>query len=210
MASRAWSFLAITGKRQYAGNEGYADTVSSTYRFDSTVGNSRHVRRGDLAVLRDRDGLLGIGTISSLQIQEGVSKQRNRCPVCNTTAIKKRAGISPSYRCDAGHEFDEPAPETILVTSYEAHYADSWIPLMRRPFPRSPEPGAARIRSVKSMASLSHTWYLAAIPKRTDFFLYSCRSSLRMRWRPLLKAVHHSRPLMFHLLRTQGSRSCVR
>jgi hypothetical protein len=129
MSGRAWSFLAISGKRQYAGNEGYDDSVSSVYRFDSTVGNSRHVRKGDLAILRDMNGLLGVGIIDALESNPSASKQRNRCPVCNITAIKKRSGMSPVYRCHGGHEFNEPALETISVTAYEARYGEGWVSL---------------------------------------------------------------------------------
>lgn len=55
MSGRAWSFLVIKGRRQYAGNAGYDDDLAAVYSFDSAVGNSGHVRAGDLVALRDRN-----------------------------------------------------------------------------------------------------------------------------------------------------------
>jgi hypothetical protein len=128
MSGRAWSLLAVSGRRQYAGNVGYADDPVRVHRYDSNVGNSRHVANGDLAVVRDTSGLIGIGIISRIEEKAG-TKQLARCPVCSTTAIKQRAARSPAYRCSQGHEFDQPRAEMIPVQHYEAHYGSTWISL---------------------------------------------------------------------------------
>lgn len=126
MGGKAWSLLAVAGDRQYAGNEGYSDDPARLYRYDSTVGNSRHVSVGDLAIVRDTSGLMGFGLISKVLSRQG-EKQRFRCPECGTTSIKKRRAKSPAFRCVDGHEFDEPEVETIGVTQYEAEYGATWL-----------------------------------------------------------------------------------
>jgi hypothetical protein len=128
MSGKAWSLLAVTGQRQYAGNEGYSDDPARLYRFDSTVGNSRHISAGDLAIVRNTSGLVGMGLIANVTSGPG-EKQRYRCPICKTTSIKKRQAKAPAYRCGEAHEFDEPEIETIQVTQYEAAYGDTWLAL---------------------------------------------------------------------------------
>jgi putative restriction endonuclease len=126
MSGRAWSLLAVKGKRRYAGNEGYSDDPARLYRYDSTVGNSRHIATGDLAVIRDTAGLVGMGRIADVRSSEG-KKQRFRCPVCDIATIKQhKSGL---FRCDEGHTFEDPKVETIPVTRYEAEYGTTWTPL---------------------------------------------------------------------------------
>jgi putative restriction endonuclease len=153
MSGKVWSLLAITGQRQYAGNEGYSDDPARLYRYDSTVGNSRHISQGDLAAVRNTAGLIGIGLIASVITEPG-EKQRFRCPVCKTTSIKKRQEKSPSYRCADGHEFDEPNIEATSVTQYEASYGDSWIALpgiMNASELRAVTPGAGTQNSIREV-----------------------------------------------------------
>lgn len=126
--AHAWTFLALGGARQFAGNTPYDDRLSSYYSFDSTVPNHRHVRVGDLAVLRDSVQVLGMGWISRIDSAHG-EKTRRRCPHCRTTALKRRVEKEPTYRCDAGHEFAWPLDETVAVINFRAHYGESWRPL---------------------------------------------------------------------------------
>jgi hypothetical protein len=115
----------LGSSRQFAGNDGYDDLATRHYSFDSTVPNSARVETGDLAVVRDSDGLIGVGWID--QIDEwGGEKLRRRCPVCLTTALKARSTKRPRYRCDHGHEFEEPTEELLTVTLYRARYAATW------------------------------------------------------------------------------------
>jgi putative restriction endonuclease len=51
--SRAWSCIAVGDDRQYGGNSGYDDELTSKYSFDSNVANHKQVSKGDLIVLRD-------------------------------------------------------------------------------------------------------------------------------------------------------------
>jgi hypothetical protein len=124
---RAWSLLALGDSRQFAGNDGYDDLLGRHYGYDSTVPNCRSVTRGDLAVLRDSDRLIGVGWIEQIDERPG-KKLRRRCPVCRTTALKQRVEKRPRYRCDHGHEFAESAQEMLAVVRYRAHYAGTWVP----------------------------------------------------------------------------------
>jgi hypothetical protein len=125
---RAWSLLALGDSRQFAGNDGYDDLLARHYSFDSTVPNCRNVVKGDLAVIRDSDCLIGVGWIEHIDERPG-EKLRRRCPICRTTALKQRVEKLPRYRCDHGHEFDESSEETVAVIRYRAHYPATWVPL---------------------------------------------------------------------------------
>jgi hypothetical protein len=129
-AMAAWSFLVVDeAERQHLGNEGYDDRLGRYYSWDSTVPNCRRPRAGDVCVVRDSRGLLGISWIDALGQREGVEKFRRRCPFCGRTAIKGRKTVRPRFRC--GHrscrkEFDEPKVERLTVTVFRAGYARSW------------------------------------------------------------------------------------
>ena len=126
VTSRSWTLLSVKGPRQHGGNAGYDDAPTSTYRFDSGVANSRNVRAGDLAFVRNAEGLLGIAVIERVEEELG-DKELLRCPVCRATRIKLRRTASPAYRCNAGHQFDEPVSERVAVTLYEAHYGSTFM-----------------------------------------------------------------------------------
>ena len=125
--TRAWSLIAIPGPRQYGGNQGYDDDLTSTYRYDSAVANSLQVSPGDLILLRDRKLLLGIGLVERIASGPG-TKKRFRCPECRVTGIKERHTLSPRWRCNNGHTFDDALQEEVTVTHYEAHYRSSFLP----------------------------------------------------------------------------------
>ncbi len=118
---RAWALIVITGRRQYAGNTGYEDDLTEVYRYDSDVANSLQLSAGDVVLLRDRNRMLGVARVEQVTSRQG-SKQRFRCPMCGTTGIKERRTKSPRWRCNKGHEFSDPAEETVTVTLYEAHF----------------------------------------------------------------------------------------
>ena len=124
-AKRAWLLLSIEGKRQYAGNTGYADIAGKIYRFDSFVPNARHVRVDDLVVFRNRLGAFGFAVVQDIKSEEG-TKDIHRCPVCNVAQIKERTTKAPRYRCKNKHEFDVPSKETRTCTKFEAHFGDTF------------------------------------------------------------------------------------
>jgi putative restriction endonuclease len=124
---RAWSLIAVGDDRQYAGNEGYSDEPR-VYKYDSNVANHRNVGMGDLVIVRDRSKVIGIARIERIDSQAG-KKTISRCPECGTTAIKERRSKLPRYRCNNTHEFEKPRLESADVTLFEAHYAESYIPV---------------------------------------------------------------------------------
>ena len=125
-SSRAWTLLAIEGKRSYGGNIGYRDAPASEYRFDSGVGNGRHIKTGDLAFIRDREELIGVALIEAVTAEPG-EKELLRCPVCRKTGIRERRNRRPPFRCSNGHEFEQPERAIIQVTKYEARYGGTFV-----------------------------------------------------------------------------------
>jgi hypothetical protein len=125
---QAWSFLVVDEeKRQHQGNEGYDDDPSRYYSWDSTVANRKGPGEGDLCVVRDSRGLLGISQIDGIVEREG-TKTRSRCPHCESTAFKSRATKKPKYKCsNCMRAFPRPKEEEISVTFYRADYARSWV-----------------------------------------------------------------------------------
>jgi putative restriction endonuclease len=126
MVARAWLVIALGEERQYGGNTGYSDEPTRLYRYDSAVANHKRVAPGDLIFVRDGEHLLGVGTIGVIR-HSPAQKERSRCPVCRSTAIKKRKHLEPRWKCGRGHEFSEPNTEIVQVTAYEAEYAESFL-----------------------------------------------------------------------------------
>jgi ribosomal protein S27AE len=124
---RAWSFLIVSEvERQFEGNLGYGDVLGERYVWDNTVPRHRDVNSGDLAVLRDRERILGLGWIDVIDSNE-TTKLRRRCPKCRNTSFKARKNKSPRYKCSScSGEFDVPSEEVIPVTVYSAEYAATW------------------------------------------------------------------------------------
>jgi len=126
--TRAWTFLSVPDDRQYGGNRGYLDDPAGLYRYDSFVANCLRVRAGDLIFIRNRHAVAGMARIQSISEASG-TKDRFRCPVCNSSNIKERVTKLPKWRCGTGHLFDDPVPETVPVTLYEARYAETFVSL---------------------------------------------------------------------------------
>lgn len=127
MQSRVWLVLTFGEERQYAGNAGYDDEPGKWYSYDSYVANHRQVSAGDCVILCDRARALGIARIEKID-SEPSTRVLQRCPVCNITGIKKRKTKKPAYRCNDGHEFDEPVREDATCTKYTAHFGDTFKP----------------------------------------------------------------------------------
>ena len=127
-SARAWSLIAVGAgeERQHAGNRGYEDDPRSVYRYDSKVANHRNVGVGDLALVRNKDRLLGIAQIERIDSEHG-KKTISRCPQCGTSKIRIRENRQPTYRCANRHEFAAPTQETVDVTLYEAHFGGSFV-----------------------------------------------------------------------------------
>ncbi|SAL15587.1 hypothetical protein AWB69_00744 [Caballeronia udeis] len=127
-SSRAWSLIALKAeKRQYGGNTGYDDELTSTYRYDAAVPNHKQLAIGDLVLIRDADHLVGLAQIENIT-SSTIQKIRQRCPECGQVAIKLRKTKTPPWRCSSGHEFKMPMSETISLIGFEAHYGESFVP----------------------------------------------------------------------------------
>jgi hypothetical protein len=126
--ARAWTLISIAEERQYGGNRGYEDDPRRIYRFDSSVANHLQISQDDLVFIRTRDLVIGMAIIEGVKSALG-TKARLRCPVCGSTQIRHRRLIQPNWRCGRGHTFDAPAEQQIKVTTYEAHYDDSFVEL---------------------------------------------------------------------------------
>lgn len=125
---RTWSLISLPVEaRQYRGNIGYDDDARAVYRYDSSVPNHRQLAEGDLVLIRDSSRLLGVAIVERITTSQ-ITKQRLRCPVCETTNIKERKTAEKPWRCGPKqHEFNNPLVEEIPVTGYEAHYRQSFI-----------------------------------------------------------------------------------
>ena len=114
------------------GNAGYQDVLGSHYIWDQTVPNHANVKKGDLALLRDGDYVLGIGWIDEI-LPSSRDKDRFRCPNpnCRKTGLKTRTTLQPKYRCfSCGSVFDVPDVEHLKgINFYRADYARTWQPL---------------------------------------------------------------------------------
>jgi hypothetical protein len=120
--------LTFGEERDYAGNFGYSDDPSKVYEYDSSVPNHLQVTKGDLAILRDKDKLLGVARIERIDTHQG-TKERRRCPVYNTTKMKRRRNKQPEFRCyNGGHEFAIPTLEVTTCTLFTAHFGNSFVP----------------------------------------------------------------------------------
>ena len=107
---------------------GYDDNPSEHYSWDSTVPNHALPRRGDLAVLWDKEVCLGYGQISQLAVEPGM-KRRPYCPGCRKAGIHSRKKLKPRYKCannGCGEEFEDPVWKTISITAYRAVYPETW------------------------------------------------------------------------------------
>lgn len=126
--SPAWLLLVYGEERQHAGNLGYLDDPRAVYRYDSLVPNHLRVARGHHALLKAPDGILGFARVERIEQRTGAKTVR-RCPECETTGFKERRTISPRFRCNDGHEFDQPRASEVSCELYAAHFGDSF----RRP-----------------------------------------------------------------------------
>ena len=59
--------------------------------------------------------ITGIARVTAIE-PGAASKPVGHCPVCGKTRFKPRKNLTPLYRCDNGHEFDEQVIEVVLIT----------------------------------------------------------------------------------------------
>ena len=110
----------------YISNDGHADDLKTKYVYDNNVPNCLQIKKGDIAVIVNKEKVLGLAKIPRILIYNS-TKIRRGCPVCNNTNYEERKTKLPKFRCNKGHEFEEPVAETVEVTQYEAYYSESFI-----------------------------------------------------------------------------------
>jgi hypothetical protein len=124
---KVWLVLTFGEDRQYAGNTGYDDDPGKWYSYDSYVANHRQISEGHCVILCDRRRALGIARITKID-EEPSTRLLQRCPVCKSTGIKIRRTKQPEYRCNDGHEFDQPIKENAPCTKYTAQFGGTFTP----------------------------------------------------------------------------------
>jgi putative restriction endonuclease len=123
-----WFLKSVSDEEiNYKSNDGYKDEIETKYVYDSDVANHKNIKTGDIAVIADKEKVLGLAKISRILISNG-KKERRRCPDCEkkNSTYDIRKNITPKYRCNKGHEFDEPASEIVEITTFQAFYKDSF------------------------------------------------------------------------------------
>lgn len=169
----SWLMIAKGETRQHAGNLGYEDIPSATYRWDNTVGNHTGPTAGDRIALWDGDALLGASVIDRV-IHGEADKIRRRCPRCKQTKFKARKKVSPKYRChnqSCRNVFDHADEETITVQTYATVHEASWIDLDGRLNGNSLRQLCLQPKSQQSIRPLNWAYFLDAIEVTEKVFL---------------------------------------
>jgi hypothetical protein len=124
----AWLALAVSGKREHGGNDGYADIADTYYSWDDTVPNAGAVAVGDAIAVWDKAALLGVSVVEEIATGRA-QKLVHKCPACLRTGIKARENLTPKYKCKCGTTFDTPSSKPREVTTYRSRHDAAWIEL---------------------------------------------------------------------------------
>lgn len=122
-----WILKTVSEEDKASQTDSYGDSLTEYYNYDNLVPNSRQIAVNDLAILINKQTILGFSKIGNIDIING-SKTIRRCPICPSTTIDKRKVKKPVYRCNKGHEFDNPSEEVKSVTKYRANF-DQFLPI---------------------------------------------------------------------------------
>jgi ribosomal protein L37AE/L43A len=125
----AWLLLAVSGRRQHGGNDGYDDSPAAHYSWDSTVPNHAAIQPGHMIALWDKYALLGCSVVEKVEVGSAV-KAVYKCPGCRLSGIKARSSATPLYKCyKCQHEFDTPVVRPTPVTTYRSYHELGWVDL---------------------------------------------------------------------------------
>lgn len=102
--------------------DSYEDSLSEYYNYDNNVANSKNIKENDYAIIIDKKAILGFSKIGFIDQYDG-NKTIRKCPVCEHSTIDKRKTKLPPYRCNNGHEFDQPTEEIQSVKKYSASFS---------------------------------------------------------------------------------------
>ncbi len=122
-----WVFKSVAdADRSYKSIEGYPDELHNKYVYDSNVANSKQVKTGDIAVIVDKEKVLGFVKISRIA-ENPDTKTIRRCPECGSTNYEERKTLSPPFKCNRGHVFFKPDSKEVAITKYQAFYGTSYV-----------------------------------------------------------------------------------
>jgi putative restriction endonuclease len=169
-----WVFKSVAdADRSYISIEGYDDDVTSRYEYDSNVANHKRVSKGDVAVLVNKEHILGFAKIADITTGKA-TKTIRKCPTCGATNFEPRKNKKPLYRCNKGHEFneDEMVTTTTDVITYKSSYKDSFLPPTKkldiselRPYYAS---GYNQNMSIQSLSPDFFKEYFKEVPKQLE------------------------------------------
>ncbi|QLE58087.1 HNH endonuclease [Nostoc sp. TCL26-01] len=124
---RAWLLISSGDDRQHGGNNGYADEISTVYKYDNEVQNCRRIAKGDLVLLSDKKQLIGVARIELIRSYAGI-KNLSRCPSCLETHFNPRKIKKPIFHCyNCGFDFDRPKEDAISCTKFDAYFGDTFV-----------------------------------------------------------------------------------
>jgi ribosomal protein L37AE/L43A len=126
--SRAWLLMRVGDDIRYGSNLGYDGEISKMYCYDSTVQKAGQVMEGDLVLLRDRNQLLGMAKIQSIESFNS-EKELFVCPNClRRLKHPKRKKEKPSWLCSiCKYEFDEPIKKYKDCVKFTAYFGDTFV-----------------------------------------------------------------------------------
>ena len=125
----AWLAMAVAGRTQHGGNDGYQDSPAERYLWDSTVPNHGAVSAGDRIVLWDKNSLTGASVIEAIETWTR-EKVLRKCPQCGKAGIKSRLHLDPVYKCyKCQHVFDDPLENVVQVVTYASVHGRDWVDL---------------------------------------------------------------------------------
>ncbi|MEO0838731.1 MAG: HNH endonuclease [Cyanobacteria bacterium J06643_5] len=124
---QAW-LLIVNNQTDYAEHLSYADEISKVYQYNNFVPNHKQISEGDIALVRNKNKLIGIAKIESIKESQDTRK-RFRCPSCTKTNIKTLKNKQFKYKCaKCGHNFNEPDIEIVNCKLYSAYFGNSFLP----------------------------------------------------------------------------------
>lgn len=127
--ARTWLALAVSGRRQHGGNDGYDDDPGVHYSWDSTVANHAAISEGDRIVVWDKSSLLGASVIRKIETGRR-TKPLRRCPWCGKSGFKSRIDLKPEYKCyKCKQTFDVPTEVSVEVVTYRSLHEADWLDL---------------------------------------------------------------------------------
>ncbi|SMD08349.1 HNH endonuclease [Pedobacter nyackensis] len=124
---RLWILKTVSdSEKSYQTIESYKDEVEKSYNYDSNVPNHKQIKEGDYAIIANKQKILGFAVIQTINTDTS-TKVISKCWECKSSTIEPRKNLTPKYRCNKGHTFEEPQTITVPITRYFAQYPETFI-----------------------------------------------------------------------------------